>query len=41
MDVPLELYDIGIQKGLKGYKGKSSTFCLLVDVVGLSALNEL
>lgn len=37
MDVPLELYDIGIQKGLKGYKGKSSTYCHnKADVVGLS-----
>ena len=38
MDVPLELNDIGIQKGLKGYKRKSSTFSSKTDVVGLSAL---
>ena len=33
MDVPLELYDIRIQKGLKGYKKKSSTFSHQTDVV--------
>lgn len=41
MDVPLALKDIEIRYGFKGIKGKSSTFCLLTDVVGLSALNEL
>lgn len=38
MDVPLALNDIGIQKGLKRYKRKSSTFSSKTDVVGLSAL---
>lgn len=38
MDVPLALKDIGIRHELKGYKRKSSTFCHLADVVGLSAL---
>jgi hypothetical protein len=38
MDVPLALNDIGIQKGLKGYKRKSSTFSSKTDVVGLSVL---
>ncbi len=38
MDVPLAHYDIGIRHGLKGYKRKSSTYCHLADVVGLSAL---
>lgn len=38
MDVPLALKDIGIRHGLKKYKRKSSTFCHLADVVGLSAL---
>ena len=37
MDVPLALNDIGIRKGLKGYERKSSTFCLMIDVVELSA----
>ncbi len=41
MDVPLAINDIGILRGLQGNKGKSSTFCLLTDAVGLSALNEL
>lgn len=40
MDVPLELNDIGIRKGLKGYKRESSTLCLTTDVVGLSAFNH-
>ena len=41
MDVPLELYDIRIQKGLKGCKRKSSTYCHnKADVIGLSALYE-
>lgn len=38
MDVPLALNDIGIRHGLKGYKGKSSTFSQQTDVVGLFAL---
>jgi hypothetical protein len=38
MDVPLALNDIGIQKGLKGYKRKSSTFSSKTAVVGLSVL---
>ena len=37
MDVPLALNNIGICYGLKGYKGKSSTYSHQVDVVGLSA----
>lgn len=37
MDVPLAINDIGIRHGLKGNKGKSSTFCLLAGVVGLYA----
>ena len=37
MDVTLALNDIGIRKGLKGYKRKSSTFCLIAEVVGLFA----
>ena len=37
MDVPLALNNIGIRYGLKGYKGKSSTYSHQVDVVGLSA----
>lgn len=41
MDVPLALNDIGILKGLKGYKRKSSTLCLTTDVGGLSAFNHL
>jgi len=36
MDVPLALNDIEIRNGFKGYKGKSSTFGLQTDVVGLS-----
>ena len=37
MDVPLELYDIIILKGLKGCKEKSLTYCYnKVAVVGLS-----
>ena len=38
MDVPLALYNIGIRKGLKGYKNKSSTFSSKTDVVGFSVL---
>lgn len=41
MDVPLALIDIVIRNGLKGYKGKSSTFSLRADVEGLSALIEI
>jgi hypothetical protein len=41
MDVPLALNDIGIRKGLKGYKRESSTLCLTTDVVGLFAFNHL
>lgn len=41
MDVPLALKDIGIRHGIKGYKRKSSTFCHLTDVVGLSAFYYL
>lgn len=37
MDVPLTLNDIGIRNGLKGYKGKSSTFSHKAVVDGLSA----
>ena len=37
MDVPLAINDIGIRNGLRENKGKSSTFCLLADVVGLFA----
>lgn len=37
MDIPLELNNIGIRYGLKGYKRKTSTFSLQTDVVGLSA----
>ena len=38
MDVPLALNDIGILKGLMGYKRKSSTISHKTDVVGFSAL---
>ena len=38
MDAPLALKDIRNRKGLMGYERKSSTFCLLTDDVGLSAL---
>lgn len=41
MEVPLALNDIGIRKGLKGYKRKSSTLCLTTDVGGLSTFNHL
>jgi len=41
MDVPLVLKDIRNRKGLMGYKRKSSTFCLLTDVVGFSAFIQL
>ena len=41
MDVPLALTDIEIHHGLKGYKGKSSTFSQQADVVGLSALVKI
>ena len=37
MDIPLELNNIEIRHGLKGYTRKSSTFSLQTDVVGLSA----
>ena len=37
MDVPIELYNIEIQNGFKGYKRKSSTFSPKTDVVGFSA----
>lgn len=40
MDIPLELNDIRIRLGLKGYTRKSSTFSLQTDVVGLSAFIE-
>ena len=39
MDVPLVLKDIRNRIGFMGYKRKSSTFCLMTDVVGLSALS--
>ena len=41
MDIPLELNNIGIRYGLKGYKRKSSTFSLQTDVVGLSVSKSL
>ena len=41
MDVPLELKDIGIRHGFKGYKRKSSTFSPKTDVVGLSAFIDI
>ena len=41
MDVPLVLKDIRNRKGLMGYERKSSTFCHLTDVVGLSAFIQL
>lgn len=37
MDVPLALINIGIRNGLKGDKGKSSTFSHKTVVDGLSA----
>lgn len=37
MDVPIALNSIGIRNGLKGYKGKSSTFSQKTVVNGLSA----
>jgi len=37
MDVPLAINDKGIRNGLRENKGEYSTFCLLADVVGLSA----
>jgi len=40
MDVPLALYHTGILHGLMVKKRKSSTFCYLVDVVGLPALSR-
>lgn len=38
MDAELVLNDIGIRKGLKGYKGKSSTISHKAGVVGVCAL---
>lgn len=37
MDVLLPLNKIGIRNGLKGYKRRSSMFCAMTGVVGLSA----
>lgn len=37
MDVLLPLNDIEIRNGLKGYKRRSSMFCAMTGVVGLSA----
>lgn len=37
MDVLLPLNDIEIRSGLKGYKRRSSMFCAMTGIVGLSA----